>query len=49
MAEIAVVGHDEDPVGAARSVLAADIVERIEVPALREHLENLLLERLPID
>jgi len=37
----------------ARAILlhafAADIVERIEVPALREHLENLLLERLPID
>ena len=30
MAEIAVVGHDKDPVGAARFVLAADIVERIE-------------------
>jgi Fe-S cluster assembly protein SufD len=28
---------------------AADIVERIEVDALREHLERLLLERLPID
>jgi Fe-S cluster assembly protein SufD len=28
---------------------AADIVERIEVDALREHLERLLLDRLPID
>jgi Fe-S cluster assembly protein SufD len=37
----------------ARSILlhafAADIVERIEVDALREHLERLLLDRLPID
>jgi Fe-S cluster assembly protein SufD len=37
----------------ARSILlhafAADIVERIEVEALRTHLERLLLERLPID
>jgi Fe-S cluster assembly protein SufD len=37
----------------ARAILlhafAADIVERIEVEALRTHLENLLLERLPID
>jgi Fe-S cluster assembly protein SufD len=37
----------------ARAILlhafAADIVERIEVDALREHLERLLLERLPID
>jgi Fe-S cluster assembly protein SufD len=37
----------------ARSILlhafAADIVERIEVEALRTHLERMLLERLPID
>jgi len=37
----------------ARAILlhafAADIVERIEVEALRTHLERLLLERLPID
>jgi Fe-S cluster assembly protein SufD len=37
----------------ARSILlhafAADIVERIEVEALRTHLVRLLLERLPID
>ena len=37
----------------ARAILlhafAADIVERIEVEALRTHLEQLLLERLPID
>ena len=37
----------------ARSILlhafAADIVERVEVEALRAHLERLLLERLPID
>ena len=37
----------------ARSILlhafAADIVERIEVDALRTHLERMLLERLPID
>jgi Fe-S cluster assembly protein SufD len=37
----------------ARAILlhafAADIVERIEVEALRAHLQNLLLERLPID
>jgi Fe-S cluster assembly protein SufD len=37
----------------ARSILlhafAADIVERIEVEALRTHLQRLLLDRLPID
>jgi len=37
----------------ARAILlhafAADIVERIEVEALRTHLEQILLERLPID
>ena len=37
----------------ARAILlhafAADIVERIEVEALRTHLERMLLERLPID
>ena len=37
----------------ARAILlhafAADIVERIEVDALRTHLERMLLERLPID
>jgi Fe-S cluster assembly protein SufD len=43
-------GIDEEH---ARSILlhafAADIVERIEVEALRTHLERLLLDRLPID
>jgi Fe-S cluster assembly protein SufD len=37
----------------ARAILlhafAADIVERIEVAPLREHLERVLNERLPID